>query len=34
MSYLPYAPKPVSYGNRVLRVLLGIGSGLGEGLSG
>ena len=28
MSYLPAAPKAVSYGNRVLRILLGIGGGL------
>jgi hypothetical protein len=28
MSYLPAAPKAVSYVNRVLRVLLGIGGGL------
>ena len=27
-NYLPTAPKAVSYGNRVLRVLLGIGGGL------
>jgi hypothetical protein len=30
VSYLPTAPKAVSYGNRVLRVLLGIGGGLKE----
>ena len=28
MSYLPTAPKAVSYDNRVLRILLRIGSGL------
>ena len=28
MSYLPTAPKAVRYGNRVLRVFLGIGGGL------
>ena len=28
MSYRPIPPKSVSYGNRVLRVLLGIGGGL------
>ena len=27
-SYIPTAPKPVCYGNRVLRVLLGTGWGL------
>ena len=28
MSYLPIAPNPIRYQNRVLRVLLGIGSGM------
>jgi len=27
-NYIPTAPKPVSYGDRVLQVLLGIGRGL------
>jgi len=28
VSYLPCVPKPIRYGNRGLRVLLGIGGGL------